>query len=55
MCTHLWIGACTIKQYGFVMFGFHNKLMCLSLSKSVEVTDTSKKTNLLRNLSFFRK
>jgi hypothetical protein len=31
------LGACTIKNYGFVMYGLRNKLECLS--KPVKGTD----------------
>jgi hypothetical protein len=51
--------ACTIKHYGFVIYGFCSRLECLSklvcLSKPVKVTDYRRDTILLRNLSIFRK
>jgi len=43
--------ACTIKHYGSVMYGFYNKLVCLS--KQRKVTDNRKRTSLLPNLSIF--
>jgi hypothetical protein len=46
-------GACTIKNCGFVIYGFSSKLVCLS--KPVEETNNRKGTSLLRNRSIFRK
>jgi hypothetical protein len=43
---------CTILHYGFVIYWFRSKLVCLS--KPVKVTDNRKGTSLLRNLSIFR-
>ncbi len=30
-------GACTLKHYGFVMYGLHSKLVCLFVEASVFV------------------
>jgi len=46
--------ACTIKHNGFVIYGFHNKLVCLINLVSF-VTGNRKDTGCLINLSIYRK
>ncbi len=42
---------CAIKHYGFVMYRFHGKLMCLS--KPRDVYDNSRNTCLPQNMFIF--
>ncbi len=52
-------GACTIKNYRFVIYGYRSKLVhffkAVCLSKLVKVTDNRKDTSLLQNMSILHK
>ncbi len=45
---------CTLKHYGFIIYGFRNKLVCLS-KLVCSVIGNRKDTGLLRSLSISRK
>ncbi len=49
--SQFWPGASTIKHYGFVMYGFCSKLVCLP--KPVELTDSSNKTLAYHRICLF--